>query len=207
MKTLYVAVLMAISTIHASERAQLQPLISDARTSARIAQQQFERQSVYQHGLELIVPELIIGGEWTSTIKLINKGTTTIPWSNVHFMDDSGNPMKATYQTTGGSITTDYGFSFKLGPASGILEVTFYGGKDTNFGNALIDPDACPSSGCQFYGEVTLRNRSAGRPDFESVFPLEEPSDVQHLLWDNRSGYSTVLYLVSDSSTANVSIA
>ena len=205
MKPLYLTLLISAAGIQAAENMQVQRLSGDAHSLARNARLRFERQAVFQHGLEVIVPELIIGGEWTSTIKLINKGNAMIPPSDVYFIDSAGNPMQATFQTTGGARVTDYGFTFTLGTAAGILETTFYGGKDTQFGHALIDPTACPSSaGCSLYGEVTLRNRNSSRPDFESVFPLEEPNDVQYLLWDHRAGYSTVLYLVSENTTNNV---
>jgi len=54
------------------------------------------------------------------------------------------------------------------------------------------------------YGEVTLRNRNATRPDFESVFPIEEPFATQYMLFDGRNGLTTVLYLVNESTTANL---
>jgi hypothetical protein len=36
---------------------------------------------------EWVVPELIIGGEWRSDIKLTNRGTVAIPTTNVSFWD------------------------------------------------------------------------------------------------------------------------
>jgi hypothetical protein len=51
------------------------------------------------------------------------------------------------------------------------------------------------------YGEVVLCNRNATRPDFESVFPLEQPPPLQYLLWDHRGGFQTVSYLANDSTS------
>lgn len=158
--------------------------------------------AVYQQGVEAIIPELILGGEWTSIIKLTNRSDKPIPTTNVYFIDNAGNPMKTAFQTSAGNPITDVGFSFSLVPG-GMIEVTFFGGSDTNFGHGLID--LCHSGPCipGLYGEVTLRNRNSTRPDFESVFPLEQPTALQYMLWDHRNGVSTVLYLVNESTTAS----
>jgi len=51
------------------------------------------------------------------------------------------------------------------------------------------------------YGEVTLTNTNSTRPDFQSVFPLEEPFSLQYMLFDGRNGITTTLYLVNESTT------
>ena len=158
-------------------------------------------QAIQLQGFEFVVPEVIIGGEWTTTIRLTNRGTAAIPATNVFFIDNNGNPMSATFQMTSGGIITDTGFSFSLG-FGGIVEATFIGTSTTQFGFASID---CNANGCGtpgLYGEATLRNRNATRPDFESVFPLEYPASVQYMLFDGRAGVTTVLYLVNSAATA-----
>jgi hypothetical protein len=157
--------------------------------------------AIQLQGVEFVVPELIIGGEWTTTIRLTNRGSTTIPTTNVYFFDNNGSPMAATFQITGGSVITDVGFSFFLN-TGGIVEATFIGTSSVRFGFGTI---ACNSNGCRtpgLYGEATLRNRNATRPDFESVFPLEYPSSAQYMLFDGRAGVTTVLYLVNSTTTA-----
>jgi len=159
--------------------------------------------AVLQQSVEFVIPELIIGGEWTSTIKLTNKSAKTMPATNVFFEDNLGNPMKATFQTTVGNVLTEAGFSFSLVPG-GIVEATFIGGTSTQFGHAIIDicgtAGVCSSAG--LYGEVTLRNRNSTRPDFESIFPLEQPTDLQYMLLDHRNGLATILYLVNSNTTS-----
>lgn len=150
-------------------------------------------------GYEYVVPELIVGGEWTSTIVLTNQGTVPTPSTNVFFYDDLGNPLKATFQTSNGNVVTDTGFSFSL-PVGTTLETTFVGTSAVRFGHAVVD---CNSTGCSLpglYGEVTLRNRNSTRPDFESIFPFETPNSLQYMLFDGRFGYTTTLYLVNESA-------
>ena len=116
--------------------------------------------------------------------------------------------MFATYRTSAGELVTDVGFSFSLGVGN-VIEVTFVGRSFTQFGHAFV---ACSANGCGtpgLYGEVTLRNRNATRPDFESVFPIEAPAPLQYMLFDGRNGVTTTLYLVSgsqDSTTVAVDV-
>lgn len=155
-----------------------------------------QRNAVFLTGSEYMIPELIIGGEWTTTIKLTNRGTAQIPTTNVFFLDDAGKPMIATFQTTSGQTVTNSGFSFALAPGS-IAEATFTGTSTVRFGYASI---GCNANGCVIpglHGEATLRNRNATRPDFESVFPLETPAPDQYMLFDGRNGVTTVLYIVN----------
>lgn len=155
--------------------------------------------AVQLQGVEYVIPELILGGEWTSTIKLTDRGTMPISTTNVYFEDNAGNPMKATFQATDGSIITDFGFSFSL-QVGGVVEATFIGSQTAQFGHAII---GCSLSGqcgtAGLYGEVALRNRNPTRPDFESIFPFEQPAPLQYMLWDGRNGITTVLYLVNNS--------
>lgn len=111
--------------------------------------------------------------------------------------------MKATFKTTDGDTVTDTGFSFSLGVGSGLLEVTFIGGKDTLFGHGFV---GCSSNGCGtpgLYGEVTLRNQNLSRPDFESVFSFEQPASLQYMFFDGRNGLTTLLYLINNNVTSS----
>lgn len=158
------------------------------------------RQAVLQQSIEYVFPQLILGGEWTSVIKLTNRSSRTISSTTVYFVDNNGDPMKTTFQTTAGNVVNDFGFSFTLLPGH-TLEGTFFGGRDTQFGHAFIG--LCQTSGScitGLYGEVMLKNKNSTRPDFESVFPLEQPTDLQYMLWDHRNGVTTVLYLVNEST-------
>jgi hypothetical protein len=182
--------LLAQDVQQSTTESQIQPLSSSAVP-----------QAIQLQGAEFIVPELIIGGEWTTTIRLTNRGKAAIPTTNVYFIDNNGKPMSATFQTSDGNIVTDSGFSFSMG-IGGILEATFIGTSTVKFGFASI---GCNANGCGtpgLYGEATLRNRNATRPDFESVFPLEYPASVQYMLFDGRAGVTTVLYLVNSTTTA-----
>jgi len=177
------------------------PLASGALLSDAVTTTAQSRKAVTQQPAEGVFPELIIGGEWTSTVRLTNRGNKAIPATSVFFVDNAGNPMQATYQITGGSVVTDYGFSFLLN-VGGILETTFFGGQTTQFGFALIDGRAINFTASGLYAEISLKNRNATRPDFESIFPLEQPAALQYMLFDGRNGYTTVLYVINGNAGA-----
>lgn len=161
-----------------------------------------ERQAVYLEGVEYIVPQLIVGGEWNTNLRLTNNGTAAITAGRALFIDNAGKPVNMTIQSNTGAPITAAGLAFTL-PPGGMIEVPFVNGTDGVFGHVIIDPASCPqSTACSLYAEATLRNRNATRPDFESVFPAERPTDVQYMLFDHRSGFSTVLYLINSNTTA-----
>ena len=163
-----------------------------------VEQERMKPEAIQLTGYEWVVPELILGGEWTSSIKLTNRGTAPIPTTNVFFVDNMGNPMTTTFQASNGSVVTGTGFSFTLG-VGGIVQGTFLGGSTTQFGQAFV---GCSANGCGtpgLYGEVVLRNHNSTRPDFESVFPFETPAAVQYMLFDGTNGYTTTMYLTNTS--------
>ena len=177
---------------------EIRPLPQDAKNFS--GQGRFRPAAIQLTGFEWVIPQLILGGEWTSTIKLTNEGTVGIPPTNVSFVDNNGNPMAATFQTSAGNVITDVGFSFSL-PVGAILQATFIGGSSTQFGHAII---GCSANGCGtpgLYGEVTLRNRNSTRPDFESVFPFETPASFQYMLFDGTNGVTTTMYLDNESTS------
>jgi hypothetical protein len=137
-----------------------------------------------------------------------------MPTTNIYFIDNQGNDLTATFQATtlltnGNSILgnpiTDHGFSVFL-PPGGIIETTFVGGARTQFGHAIIDfcstSANCSSRG--IYGQVTLTNTNPSRPNFQSIFPFEQPASLQYMLFDDRNGISTLLYLVNENTSPTV---
>ncbi|MEI9811913.1 MAG: hypothetical protein WDO18_04235 [Acidobacteriota bacterium] len=182
----------------------------------KTAQERFrQRSAVKQQSLETIIPQLIIGGEWNSTIRFFNRGSASIPRTEFYFVDNVGNLMEVTFQvvtvsttgqlTKGEPVTTTSGYFF-LAPGYG-LEATFTGGAQTQFGHVLIG--ACVNGSCStagLYGEVILRNRNSTRPDFESIFPFEQPANLQYMPFDHRDGFTSVLYLVSPLSASTVTL-
>jgi hypothetical protein len=178
----------------------IRPLSAESGSARLSIEMRARPDAIQLQGLEWVIPELIIGGEWTSTIRLTNRGTKSIPTTNVFFVDNTGNPMQAAFRATDGSAVTGAGFSFSLG-IGGLVEATFLGGASAAFGHAVI---GCSVNGCGtpgLYGEVTLTNTNSTRPDFQSVFPLEEPFSLQYMLFDGRNGITTTLYLVNESTT------
>jgi hypothetical protein len=152
-------------------------------------------------GVEWIVPELILGGEWTSSIRLTNQGSAPISKTNVYFVDNNGKPMRTTFRTSAGNVITDYGFSFSLA-VGGIIEGVFEGGSSSQFGQAIIDCSTCGTPS-DVYGEVQLTNRNPTRPDFQAVFPFEMPATTQYMLFDGRAGFTTTLYVDNDRTTTS----
>jgi hypothetical protein len=161
-------------------------------------QELIKPEAIFLTGFEWVIPQLVLGGEWTSIIKLTNRGTAPIPTTNVFFVDNNGKPMTTTFQTTNGSVVTGTGFSFTLGVGA-IVQGTFLGGSASQFGQAFV---GCSANGCGtpgLYGEVVLRNHNPTRPDFESVFPFETPASVQYMLFDGTNGYTTTMYVTNAS--------
>ncbi len=169
---------------------------ADVRTASGL------RTAAYLTGAEYIVPQLIVGGEWNSTLRLVNNGSAQITPHNAYFLDSEGRPMLVTFlTTTGQGYVTQTAFKFFIAPGQ-MIEVPFSGGGDTQYGQIVIDPTACPvQSACSLYGEIVLRNSNPTRPDFESVFPLEAPASNQYLLWDHRAGFATTLYLANANNS------
>jgi hypothetical protein len=174
----------------------------------------FQPRAVQLQGFEYIIPELVIGVSsptvWSSSIKLTNRGTKPIPTTNVDFFDNTGAPLRATFQTifngVAGPFVTDKGFSFSLG-IGGILDVTFSTDSAISFGHGLVNCSAVSCGTPGLYGEVILRNSAGGsRPDFESIFPFERPVPLQYMLFDGRKGFVTLLYLNNENTAPTTAI-
>jgi len=160
-----------------------------------------ERSAVALEGLEFIIPQFIVGGEWSTSVRLTNRGTAAITAGRALFIDNAGKSLTLSFQTITGSTITSSGFSFTI-PQGGFVEGTMLGDRNTVFGHIIIDPASCPSTtACSLYAEAILKNKNSTRPDFESVFPSEEPTNLQYMLFDHRNGNSTVLYLISSNTT------
>jgi len=119
-------------------------LVADNASFSAAVERRAHPDAVQLQGLEYVVPEVIIGGEWTSTIRFTNRGTSPVPTTNVYLVDNAGNPMLATFQITNGTVLTASAFSVALG-IGGVLEATFIGGPNSVFGHAII---GCSTAGC-----------------------------------------------------------
>ena len=188
------ALLIVSLSLGVATAQTLAPLTEGAAMQPRAVQLQ---------GIEYIIPELVIGGVWSSSIKLTNRGTQAIPTTNVSFVDNVGAPLKATFQSVSngvpGPFVTDSGFSFSLG-IGGVLDVTFSADSNIRFGHGIVLCSAVSCGTPGLYGEVILRNHAGVRPDFESVFPFEKPVPLQYMLFDGRNGLSTLLYVVNQNT-------
>jgi hypothetical protein len=177
---------------------------ANAQTLVPLAEgSRLQPRAVQLQGIEYIVPELVIGGVWGSSIKLTNRGTKAIPSTEVDFIDNTGAPFRATFQTISngvlGPFVTSAGFTFTL-PIGSVLDAAFSAGSEVRFGHGIV---LCSALGCGtpgLYGEVILRNRALIRPDFESVFPFEKPVPLQYMLFDGRNGLTTLLYVVNENT-------
>jgi hypothetical protein len=200
MKLTYFA---AVILMASAARGQIiAPLLPNGSSASTALYARARPDAVQLQGFEYVIPSVIIGGEWTSTIRFTNRGTTPVPTTNVFLIDNAGNPMQATFQTTNGTVVTAASFTVNM-PVGTMVEATFLGTENSQFGHAIID---CSSPSCSspgMYGEVALRNRNSTRPDFEAVFPFERPSSVQYMLFDGRNGLTTLLYLVNEMTFSN----
>jgi hypothetical protein len=199
-RTLLLALSMAAGAQELT-KARIGPLPEQPGRTVEAIRAAVERQAVYQTGAEYVIPQLIVGGEWSTSIRLTNRGALPITAGRAAFVDNTGKSMSLTVQSPSGTPQTVAGFAFTLQPG-GIVEVNLPSDTGNAFGYVLIDPASCPpTAACSLYGEVVLRNRNSTRPDFESLFPSELPTDLQYMLFDHRNGFSTVLYLINSNST------
>ena len=75
MKLFSVAAIFVL-TLVVGRAQEIRPLTAE--------QERMKPEAVQLTGFEWVVPELILGGEWTSIIKLTNRGTAPIPPTNVN---------------------------------------------------------------------------------------------------------------------------
>ena len=57
----------------------IQPLSLESHSPKSAREAQIHPEAIMLQGEEWVIPELIIGGEWTSSITLTNRGTQPIP--------------------------------------------------------------------------------------------------------------------------------
>lgn len=202
------------SALHADDGLAGSIGVLDTRT---VEIQTRERFAVKQQTLEAVGPQFIVGGEWTTTVRFFNRGTRSIPVTNFYFLDNTGSPLMVTFQTVTtnfqgqmvkGDPVTGVGATVTLQPGIGIEGNFLSTAATAQYGHILLD--ACGASlGCStagLYGEVILKNRNSTRPDFESVFPFEQPASLQYIPFDHRDGFTTTLYLVSPLSASTVTL-
>ncbi len=149
---------------------------------------------------EVYLPELIIGGEWTTTLTITNLGTETAQNLSGYLIDNNGFPLTATIRGEGNVVIDD---AFILSVAPGVVfEIQFSLEGGPGFGHIYLPPVSCGSANCTIQAQAALKNTNPTRPDFESVFTLSAPESNQALLYDHRGGFSTTLYLVNAKQNA-----
>ena len=140
-----------------------------------------------------VAPLLIAGGEWTSQIILTSYRSTpvTIP---VSFFGQDGKPL--TVPLIGMSAGAKIDVTI---PSFGTAFVETQRPTQSIVGWALIDVPCTGSEACgDVLGQVILRNRASGRPDYEAVFPFSERLTSRLIMqFDNTAGFDTTLIVTN----------
>lgn len=145
--------------------------------------------------LDDVIPQLVVGGGWSTSITLVNidEGAVSVP---IKYFDGNGQPWVPR-----GLPTAPINI-----PAKGTVTINTAEDGDLQQGWAQLDFPCCPDVS----GYAIFKQRVAGRPDLEAVVPLADSySQRSVLMFDNTNGYSTGIALVNTDSftTATVTVA
>ncbi len=137
------------------------------------------------------VPELIFGGEWTTTLMFgnLNDLPVQVPLT---FYNGAGGAVIAA-PIVGVGLRDDYVVTV---PAHGFarVEIADPDATSATLGWAYADiPCNSASATCgDVFGQVVLRNRNPTRPDFESTYRFNETDRRRVMFLDQRDFFQTV---------------
>ena len=114
----------------ASSAQDIQPKLPRVDAARSVTDARVQREAVQLLNQEYVFPQFVIGGEWASTIKLTNRGTRPLASIPVFPVDNTGNPLRATFQLSDGRTITDSSFTVSL-QVGGLIEATLLGARDT----------------------------------------------------------------------------
>jgi hypothetical protein len=148
-----------------------------------------------------IFPFWASGGGWESSITLINVFESNIGY-RLSFFGVNGQPALVSYRTSDGRVTASNTIQAQLGDDSSATYVLIDAGT-LQTGWARLDYDGESRIG----GVLTFRQRTAGRPDFESSVTLtREDETPAYLPFDNTLGYVTSLAITNPAASSNTDL-
>lgn len=143
---------------------------------------------------DTVLPQIVAGGSWQTTIYLVNMTSSTMSFS-LFFYDDNGNSLGLPFRTTAGDIQRFSRIDFQLDGY-------------TNFTFTAQDVDPAPLQGWavlsydasfgRIGGFAVFRQHVPGSPNYEASVPLDNLNDYKFFLpFNNTQGFSTGLALVN----------
>jgi hypothetical protein len=140
-----------------------------------------------------VAPLLIAGGEWTTQIVLTSYRTAavTVP---VSFFGQDGRPLSVPIVGMASATKIDITI-----PSLGTAFIETQRPTQSIVGWAIVDVPCAGVEACgDVLGQVILRNRAAGRPDYEAVFPFSERITSRLIMqFDNTAGFDTTLIVTN----------
>jgi hypothetical protein len=138
---------------------------------------------------DTVIAQIASGGSWKTTIQLVNLGTKQALFTII-FYDDTGAP--AQFNIVGGGRATSVSGSLAVGGAR-IIEI-----EDTS--NNTLQGWGLMQTTDSIGGQVILRQRVPGQPDFEGAVPIASQSDRHYFIpFDQSSGFITGYALANTS--------
>lgn len=150
------------------------------------------------------VPSILVGGEWETSIVLVNSSTTPTAFQE-SFVDGSGKPVTLSIQsdspTTGvtasaiqGALAAGSSLTLDLAPSNG--------------GSLQEAWSLLSYEGGAIEGYAILRREAAGNAfSFEATLPLSHTQDVStYMPFDNRQDFRSQLTLVNPVSDNSVQV-
>lgn len=184
-----------MSLEQAIARGQVEPISTQQYLAETLERSQREARPLNSRQDRLA--QLIVGGEWSATLTIVNLGTANTPVIPVFFLDNKGAAFPVRISGDLAEPTTAPSLMYTLIPGATLQFNLESPDAETHFGHVFLPTFNCDNLDCIIYGEIVLKNSNESRPDFESVFSLEDGAASQSMLWDHRGGFYTVLYIVN----------
>jgi hypothetical protein len=146
-----------------------------------------------------ILPQLVFGRLWKTTVHLVNMDafSAQVP---VEFFDDSGAPLRVPLVGVGlvDKITVNVPGNGEL-----VLETSSDVNEEFVQGWGRFILPVVPKVG----GLAILRQRVAGRPDYEAAIPLSADTAYRSVMvFDNSAGYTTAVAVVNPRDAGLVDV-
>lgn len=133
----------------------------------------------------LYVSQFVFGGEWKTTITVVNLSDLAQGQAMVHFWNEDGTPMAVP---VGSTRVTE--LPVTVAPRGVVTIETADAGGAVTVGWVDVDVSTSNISGMSV--NTIYRQRVAGRPDVEVFVPAKRPATTsQVFLFDNRGGHAT----------------
>ncbi len=147
-------------------------------------------------GISSALAHVADGGQWTTTLTLVNLDTVPAPYT-LDFYADDGSPLTLGIAGIGAVATTS-----GVLPVNGSTVLQTTGDQGLRQGWAYLD--TLQSIGAQ----AIFKSQLNGRADYEAAVPIDQGSTSILIAFDNSGGYFTGVAIANTDSSfpANVTV-